>query len=61
MRSGGLIATDNTLWHGRVIDPAVQDDDTVALRDYNKKLAADDRIYLSLLAIGDGLTLAVKK
>lgn len=61
VRSGGLIATDNTLWHGRVIDPAVQDDDTVALRDYNKKLAADDRIYLSLLAIGDGLTLAVKK
>ena len=61
LRPGGLIATDNTLWYGRVIDPAEQDDDTVALRAYNLKLAADDRIYLSMLSIGDGLTLAVKK
>jgi predicted O-methyltransferase YrrM len=60
VRHGGLIATDNTLWDGSVIDPADNDPDTVAIRAYNRKLHTDDRIALTLATIGDGLTLACK-
>jgi caffeoyl-CoA O-methyltransferase len=60
LRRGGVIAVDNVLWSGRVIDPTVSDSSTVALRAFNKKLHDDARISLSLLPIGDGLTLARK-
>lgn len=56
VRPGGLILIDNTLWHGDVINPAKQDADTLAIRAINKKLQADPRIDLSLLPLGDGLT-----
>ncbi len=61
LRPGGLIAIDNTLWSGRVADPTVQDADTLALRALNEKLHGDERVTLSLLPIGDGLTLAMKR
>lgn len=61
VRPGGLIAIDNVLWHGKVIDPQAQDEDTLAIRALNEKLRDDDRILLSLLSISDGLTLALKK
>ena len=61
MRPGGLIAFDNTLWDGKVADLAEADDDTVALRALNRKLHADKRIDLSLVPIGDGLTLCRKR
>jgi predicted O-methyltransferase YrrM len=60
VRHGGLIAADNTLWDGTVIDPADNDPDTVAIRAFNRKLHNDDRIALTLATIGDGLTLACK-
>ena len=60
VRRGGLIAIDNTLWYGKVADPAVDDDDTRALRSLNDKLHRDARVALSLLPVGDGLTLALK-
>src|SRR5690606_2149789 len=60
MRSGGLIAIDNTLWNGSVAQPAV-DDSTEALQALNQRLLGDDRIDLSLVPIGDGLTLARKR
>ena len=60
LRPGGLILVDNVLWSGRVIDPAVTDPGTEALRVFNRKLHTDDRIELSMLPVGDGLTLAVK-
>jgi caffeoyl-CoA O-methyltransferase len=60
VRRGGLIATDNTLWDGSVIDPTDNDPDTEAIRAFNRKLHADDRIALTLATIGDGLTLACK-
>jgi len=60
-RRGGIIAIDNTLWSGSVADPAIEDDDTRAIRALNDKLHADARIDLSLLPIGDGLTLALKR
>lgn len=61
LRPGGVVMTDNTLWSGRVADPEVGDADTVALRHYNEHLHRDERVDLSLVPIGDGLTLARKK
>jgi caffeoyl-CoA O-methyltransferase len=60
LRAGGLLAIDNTLWGGSVARTA-QDDDTAALQRLNDKLHRDARIDLSLLPIGDGLTLARKR
>ncbi|MDH5227607.1 MAG: class I SAM-dependent methyltransferase [Gammaproteobacteria bacterium] len=61
LRPGGLVLIDNTLWSGRVADPAVNDPDTVALRELNTALLRDERVDLSLLPVGDGLTLALKR
>jgi len=60
LRTGGLIAIDNTLWSGKVAGPS-EDADTVALQALNIKLHGDDRVDLALLPIGDGLTLARKR
>ena len=56
----GLLAVDNVLWDGAVIDPQDRSQDTVAIRDFNKFLHADKRVEISMLPIGDGLTLARK-
>lgn len=61
LRPGGLIAIDNVLWSGRVADPQDRDKRTRAIRDFNQKLHADHRIFLSLVPIADGLTLALKR
>ena len=60
VRSGGLIAVDNTLWGGQVIDKKSKSEDTQAIRRFNDRLYSDSRVQLSLLPIGDGLTLALK-
>jgi predicted O-methyltransferase YrrM len=61
VRKGGLVATDNTLWYGRVIDRRRNDEDTRAIRSFNRKLHRDRRIDVAMVPIGDGLTLAVKR
>lgn len=61
LRDGGLLLFDNTLWGGSVADSDVQDDDTQALRKLNDKLHKDERVSISLVPIGDGLTLARKR
>jgi caffeoyl-CoA O-methyltransferase len=61
LRPGGLMALDNTLWSGAVLDPDEREPNTVALRALNDKLHRDERIDLSLLPVGDGLTLARKR
>ena len=61
VRNGGLIVIDNVLWSGRVADPQVQDTNTTALRSFNDKLRKDPRVTLSVVPIGDGLTLALKR
>lgn len=61
LRPGGLIVADNTLWSGRVAAMDAPDEDTAALRVFNDKLHADQRIDLSLVPIGDGVTLARKR
>lgn len=60
IRPGGLIAVDNTLWSGSVIDSADQSNDTKSIRAFNEARRNDSRIRLSLVPIGDGLTLAMK-
>lgn len=61
LRPGGLVAVDNVLWGGRVADPADEDDSTRAIRAFNRRLHQDARVDLSLVPIGDGLTLARKR
>jgi caffeoyl-CoA O-methyltransferase len=61
IRTGGLIAVDNTIWSGRVANPNESDTDTVAIRKLNEKLHRDERVALSMLTVGDGLTLAMKR
>ena len=57
VRPGGLIAIDNVLWSGRVIDPEETDEDTQAIRDLNADLATDERVDIAMVPIADGLTL----
>ncbi|CBN59092.1 MULTISPECIES: class I SAM-dependent methyltransferase [Kamptonema] len=61
IRTGGLIAIDNVLWGGQVVNSEVQDKDTLAIRAFNEKLRHDPRVTLSLVPIADGLTLALKR
>jgi O-methyltransferase len=58
VRRGGVIAIDNVLWSGRVADPSQADADTVAIREVNARVAADDRVDAVVLPLADGLTLA---
>ena len=61
LRPGGLIAVDNVLWSGAVAKPEKTDADTVAIRALNAKIHKDERVTMTLLPIGDGLTLARKR
>ena len=61
VRAGGLIAIDNVLWSGLVADTSVSDPDTVALRKLNEELHGDPRFDLSMVPIGDGLTVLRKR
>ena len=61
VRAGGVIAIDNVLWDGKVADPGVTDVDTAAIRVLNARIHGDDRVLATLLPVGDGLTLAMKK
>jgi caffeoyl-CoA O-methyltransferase len=58
VRRGGLIAVDNVLWDGRVADPDNAEESTQAIRAFNARVRNDERVDLSLVPIGDGLTLA---
>jgi predicted O-methyltransferase YrrM len=61
VRSGGLILVDNVLWYGRVADPAMDNDKrTQAIKQLNHQIHQDDRVQISLIPIGDGLTIARK-
>jgi caffeoyl-CoA O-methyltransferase len=61
LRPGGWIVADNTLWSGQVIDPADTSRDTEALRAYNDRAVADERVDTVLLALFDGLTVSQKR
>lgn len=61
LEPGGLIAVDNTLWSGRVLDLSDRSADTMAIRAFNEAVAGDDRVEALILPIGDGLTLIRRK
>ena len=61
LRPGGLLLADNVLWGGGVVDDGNQEDDTVALRRFNDRVVADDRMETVMLTIGDGLTVARRR
>jgi predicted O-methyltransferase YrrM len=61
VRAGGLLLFDNTLWGGAVADPRDREPDTLAIRELNDALHRDERVSISLVPIGDGLTLARKR
>jgi len=61
LRPGGAILVDNTLSHGKVVDAAATDENVQGIRAFNDHAAADERVVLVLLPIGDGLTLARKR
>jgi predicted O-methyltransferase YrrM len=62
VRQGGLILVDNVLWYGRVADPAMDNDKrTQAIKQINQQIYDDDRVQISLIPIGDGLTIARKR
>lgn len=56
-RPGGVIAVDNVLWMGRVVDPSDQSEATRAIRAFNRRVSRDDRVDCVMLPISDGLTL----
>jgi predicted O-methyltransferase YrrM len=60
LRPGGVIAFDNVLWHGRVVDRADRDPDTLALREVASLVREDDRLAPVLLPVGDGLLVAAR-
>ena len=61
LRPGGVVGIDNVLWGGRVADAAVTDQDTAAIRALNAKVRDDARVHATMVPIGDGFTLALKK
>jgi caffeoyl-CoA O-methyltransferase len=61
VRPGGVICVDNTLWSGNVARPEVNDADTNAIRAFNDHVHRDERVDLSLVPIGDGLTVLRKR
>ena len=60
LRPGGVVAFDNALWHDRVADPSVRDEETATIRELNQLVADNDGLIPLLLPVGDGLLLARK-
>ena len=61
LRPGGVALYDNVLWGGAVLDEDDQRASTIAIREFNRALAADERVDLVLVPIGDGLTVARRR
>ncbi|XP_078449241.1 catechol O-methyltransferase domain-containing protein 1 isoform X2 [Lampetra fluviatilis] len=61
IRKGGIVAIDNVIWGGSVLNPRKDDEETMSICRLNDKLKDDQRVDISMLTIGDGLTLAFKR
>jgi caffeoyl-CoA O-methyltransferase len=61
LRSGGLLIADNTLWSGDVVDPSITNQNINGIRRFNDRVAGDRRCEVAILAIGDGVTLCLKR
>ncbi|KAF6156761.1 hypothetical protein GIB67_014813 [Kingdonia uniflora] len=60
VRVGGVIVIDNVLWHGKVSDPLVNDSKTTSIRNFNRSIMEDKRVSISMVPIGDGMTICRK-
>ncbi|HJM99035.1 MAG TPA: class I SAM-dependent methyltransferase [Acidimicrobiales bacterium] len=61
LSENGLIVVDNVLWSGRVVDDSINDEDTVAIRNFNQHVKNDERVLCAMLSIGDGVSVIQKK
>ncbi|MFE4610150.1 O-methyltransferase [Streptomyces niveus] len=61
VRPGGLVVVDNTLFFGRVVDPAADDADTAGVREVNARIRDDRRVDVSMLPMADGITLVRRR
>ncbi len=61
VRQNGLVLVDNVLWSGAVVDPNANDENTVAIRAFNDKVATDDRVDTVMIPLSDGLTILRKR
>ncbi len=61
LRPGGVVAVDNSLWHNKVADPAVRDEETAAIREMLRAVRDSEELVAALLPVGDGLLVAVKR
>jgi caffeoyl-CoA O-methyltransferase len=61
VRQGGVLLADNVLWSGDIVDDSIDDANAVALREFNDRVAADDRVEVVVLPAFDGLTIARKR
>jgi len=59
LRPGGLLIADNALWGGRVLDPETADEGTRGIREFNRRLASDQRVTGTIVPVGDGVAVAV--
>ena len=61
LRPGGVVALDNALWGGSVVNASDQRESTRAIRDFNAARAKDERVSVSMVPIGDGVLLMCKR
>jgi len=61
LRPGGVILVDNVLWAGAVVNPEARDENTLAIRAFNDRVASDDRVDSAMIPLADGLTLLRKR
>nr|XP_043632273.1 O-methyltransferase MdmC-like isoform X2 [Erigeron canadensis] len=61
VRVGGVIVIDNVLWHGKVADPLLNDKKTESIRSFNRALMDDQRVSISMVPVGDGMTICRKR
>ena len=61
LRKGGLLITDNALWHGRVIESIPERESTKGVMEYNRLAFSDPRVFSTILPIGDGISVSVKR
>jgi len=60
LRPGGILITDNVLWSGRVLDPAINDASTNGIREFTRRIFADPDFFSVIVPIRDGLSVSVK-
>lgn len=61
MRAGGVIAVDNVLWSGRIVQDEPEEESTRLMKEFNDKVVRDERVDVVMLPVGDGVSLMYKR